>query len=485
MSIWSKLFGRPQLPAADAAAAAVIAAVTDGRPVGDGMENVVTNMGMPRDKRTAGVYGTPPVFNEMQLDNMYGGSWLAGKIIDVPVDDMTRTGWTRQLGDSEDQADAKKVADAEDALAIPTRITRCAKWGRLYGGTLLVPVIRNQRLDQPLVLDSIKPGMLVNFLEYDRFEVTPSTTVDDDPESPNAGLPVSYRERYKGLEIHWSRAIRFPGRAVSPRVRRQQQYWDDSILRRIAEVVMNYDQSENGVASLILEAKVDVLAMKNLAKHLAETNGEAKVQKQIQLALMMKSIWNALVIDAGTGATDSGDKFDHKQVSFANLDKILDRLGQSVAGAADIPMTRLFGMSPGGQNATGDSDNDNYDDHIAALQRTQLKPILKRIDQILIRSVLGAMPPEYELTFNPLTQTDAKEEAEIRKLNAESDTIYIDQGVITENLAARELKARGTYRTMQEDDVEMTNDEIPEPVELPEAPLPGADPADDPQRDAA
>jgi len=479
MSIWTRLFGKPQLSASDTAAA-IVATATELR-ASDGMQNVVTSMGLPRDKRTAGVYGTPPVFNETQLDNMYGGSWLAGKIIDVPVDDMTRTGWTRQLGDSEDQGDAKKVADAEEALGIPARVTRCAKWGRLYGGLILVPVIRGQRLDQPLLLDSIKPGMLVNFLEYDRFEVTPSTTIDDDPESPNAGLPVSYRERYKGLDIHWSRAIRFPGRAVSPRVRRQQQYWDDSILRRITEVVSNYDQSENGVASLILEAKVDVLAMKNLAKHLSETGGEAKVQQAVQLALMMKSIWNALVIDAGTGVADSGDKFDHKQVSFANLDKILDRLGQSVAGAADIPMTRLFAMSPGGQNATGESDNDNYDDHIEALQRTVLKPILKRIDQILIRSTLGTMPKEYEITFNPLTKSDPKDEAEIRKLNAEADHILIDDGVITENLAAREAKARGTYRTMTEADVEMTNDEIPDPAEIEPVPDPNADP----ERDAA
>ncbi len=475
MSLWTKLFGKPQVSAGDAIAAVTAAA--------DGMQNVVTSMGLPRDKRTAGVYGTPIIFNQTTLDNMYGGSWLAGKIIDIPVDDMTRMGWTRKWdGYDKDQDSVKKVQDAEELFGVYAKVTSQAKWGRLYSEAYLVPVIRGQRLDEPLILDAIKPGMLQNFLEFDCYEVTPNTTLDENPESPNAKYPVSYRWNQKGLDIHWTRLIKFGGRDLPYRVKAQQQYRGDSILRRICEVVTNYDQAENGVASLILEAKVDVLAMKNLAKHLAETGGEAKVQRQIQLALLMKSIWNALVIDAGTGATDSGDKFDHKQVSFANLDKILDRLGQSVAGAADIPMTRLFGMSPGGQNATGESDDNNYDDHIAALQRTQLKPILMRIDQILVRSTLGEMPKNYDLAFNPLKQMDPKDEAEIRKLNAETDHIYLDDSVITENMAARELKARGTYRAMEDADVDLTNDVI-EPEE-PEEPEPLVDPADQ-DRDAA
>jgi uncharacterized protein len=476
MSFWSRLFGKPNVSAADAAAA--IAAR-------DGMQNVVTSMGLPRDKRTAGIYGTPTIFSQTTLDNMYGGSWLAGKIIDIPVDDMTRMGWTRKWdGYDKDQDSVKKVQDAEERFGIYAKVTSQAKWGRLYSEAYLVPVIRGQRLDEALILDSIKPGMLQNFLDFDCYELTPSTTLDEDPESPNAKYPVSYRWNQKGLDIHWTRLIKFGGRDLPYRVKAQQQYRGDSILRRIAEVVMNYDQAEGGVASLILEAKVDVLSMKNLAKHLAETGGEAKVQRQIQLALMMKSIWNALVIDAGTGATDSGDKFDHKQVSFANLDKILDRLGQSVAGAADIPMTRLFGMSPGGQNATGESDDDNYDDHIAAMQRTQLKPILMRIDQLLVRSTLGGMPENYELCFNPLKQTDPKEEAEIRKLDMETLTGYVDPGLIPDDLPIRQLKAWGTLSALEDEDVALVQDRI---ENEPDEPVddPADDPAADPESDAA
>ena len=76
MSIWSRLFGRKE-PANDAAIAQAVAAVTAALKGHDGMQNVLTRMGTPQDKRAAGVYAPPPVLNELNLDNMYGGSWLA------------------------------------------------------------------------------------------------------------------------------------------------------------------------------------------------------------------------------------------------------------------------------------------------------------------------------------------------------------------------------------------------------------------------
>lgn len=484
MSIWSRIFGK-QAAVATTQVADVADAVIAKLRGKDGMANVLTAMGTPHDKRSGAFYKRPPNLRDVDLDNMYGGSWLAGKIIDIPVDDMTRMGWTRKWdGVDTDQDSVKKVADAETRFAIPSRVNRVAKWGRLYGEAYLVPIIRGQELHQPLVLDSIKQGMLLNFLELDCYDLTPHAAIDDRPDSANAGYPISYRWRNTGLEIHWSRLIKFGGRELPYRLKRQQQYRDDSILRRIVEVIMNYDGAEGGVASLILEAKVDILALKGLALELAEDDGDAKVQKRIQTALLMKSIWQTLVVDAGDGPEASGDRFDNKQVSFANLDKVLDRLGVSVAGAADIPVTRLFGMSPGGQNSTGDSDDDNYDDHVAAMRRTQLAPRLNQVDQVLIRSTLGKMPENYELSFPPLTQEDPREQAEIRKLDMETLTGYAVEGYIPDDLPIRQLKAWGTFSALEKKDVTA----IQELADTPEEPEPDDEPEDepaDPKRDAA
>ena len=140
MSIWTKLFGARRPAVVDAAAITAEAK--------DGMQNVVTMMGTPRDKRTAGIYARPTELRQTDLDYMYGGSWLAGKIIDIPVDDMTRMGWARKWdGYDKDQDSVKKVQDAEEHFGIYAKVNSQAKWGRLYSEAYLVPVIRGQRLE--------------------------------------------------------------------------------------------------------------------------------------------------------------------------------------------------------------------------------------------------------------------------------------------------------------------------------------------------
>ena len=43
-----------------------------------------------------------------------------------------------------------------------------------------------------------------------------------------------------------------------------------------------------------------------------------------------------------------------------------------MAGAAEIPVTKLFGRAPAGMNATGESDLANYDSHCEQLNEEHL-----------------------------------------------------------------------------------------------------------------
>jgi hypothetical protein len=63
-----------------------------------------------------------------------------------------------------------------------------------------------------------------------------------------------------------------------------------------------------------------------------------------------------------------------------------------VAGAADIPATILLGKSPDGMNATGDSDFRAYYDSIGSKQDNELRPLIERVDEVLIPSALGSRP---------------------------------------------------------------------------------------------
>lgn len=422
----------------------------------DGLINVISGMGTARDKRSStGYFRT--LLTRIDLDNMYTGSAIAGCIVDMPADDMTRMGWTRTWdGVDKDQDSVKKVRLAEKRFRLKPKVKEAVKWGRLYGGAAIVIGIKNDLLSKPLRVETVKKGSLQYLHVLDRWRIFPTGRVDTDENSPNFGEPLTYMIAESSIEVHWTRVVRFGGRKLPYFERQRMNWWDDSVLQRIVETVKNFDASEAALASMMYEACVDVHYMEGLVKMLGAPGGEEKVAQRLLTAQTSKSVWKTLVLDGGEKG-QGGDKFEQKEITFAGVDKVLDRLATSVAGAGGIPVTMLFGESPGGLNAKGEHSERGYYNRIAADQEEFVGPQLDQIDEVLIRSTLGVMPENYERTFNSLWQMDAKEQAEIEKLQAETMEIHLRNGVITEGLAARELKARGTYRAMEKKDVALAD----------------------------
>jgi hypothetical protein len=101
------------------------------------------------------------------------------------------------------------------------------------------------------------------------------------------------------------------------------------------------------------------------------------------------------------------------QVTWAGIPEVMDAFLTIVAGAADIPMTRLLGQSPKGLQSTGDGEERDYQlDDPGPAGRTA-GPALDRIDELLIPSALGSRPSDVYYEFAPLRQMDEKDAAEI------------------------------------------------------------------------
>jgi len=100
------------------------------------------------------------------------------------------------------------------------------------------------------------------------------------------------------------------------------------------------------------------------------------------------------------------------------------------AGAADIPSTRLFGREPTGMSATGESDIRNYYDRVASDQKVRLTPLLKPLDEILIRHTFGDRDEAIHYDWNPLWQESNKEKADNEFKIAQAHKIDADNGLI-------------------------------------------------------
>jgi phage-related protein (TIGR01555 family) len=94
--------------------------------------------------------------------------------------------------------------------------------------------------------------------------------------------------------------------------------------------------------------------------------------ERFRLGDHLKSFNNMLLLD-------EMEKFERKATSFAGLPELMNKFMLHVAAAADIPVTRLFGQSAMGLNATGEGDERNYHERITSDQENRFGPALESV----------------------------------------------------------------------------------------------------------
>src|SRR6185312_12636580 len=89
---------------------------------------------------------------------------------------------------------------------------------------------------------------------------------------------------------------------------------------------------------------------------------------------------------------------------------------QVLSAASDIPATRFLGQSPGGLNATGDSDLENYYGRLEGEQEQTLKPQLMQLLEVQGRSDIdrGFRAADCDINFPPLWSLSGLEAAQVR-----------------------------------------------------------------------
>lgn len=422
----------------------------------NGLENIVAGLGTSKDKRAAGVITRKQLTPE-ELITMYSGDWLTRKIIDIPVDDATRK-WRVFRGLDSDQVSALELA--EKALRVRSTMNRGGKRGRLFGGALVLMGIDGAgNLDEPLDVTRVKPGALKFLKVIDRQYLKPGPVNTKDPSALNFMTPEFYTLPNRA-KIHSSRVLRFDGYDAPDAERATDEYWTTAIPEVIYDAILNVSSVTASVSSLIYESKIDVIQVKGLADTISTPNGETLIRKRFALADKVKSLNNLLLLD--------GDEtFVRNEYSFAGLEGILMKFLLIGASAADIPATRLLGQSAIGFSATGEGDAENYENMVRSYQSDTLGPELDKLDEVLLRHVFGTVPEGYYYEFAPLREMDEKQSAEIRLLDMQTATGYVQAGIVPPWIAAGKLAEAGEFTGLDSDFVDVMKevDQLPTPTD--------------------
>lgn len=389
--------------------------------LGDRLKNLVANLGTSRDK-AAGTYYTQPCTTDDQLSAMYRSAWLPKKIVEVPALDACRK-WRNWQATADE---ITRIEAEEKRLGVKGKIVEALTKARLFGGAAIYIGTNDRDPSLPLNPETVKQGGITYLTVISRRVITPNQ-LETDPLSPRYNKPVSYQVSGSGITatIHPSRLVVFIGNPhPEPELSGGVDYgWGDSVLHACMEAVRNADATGANIASLIFEAKVDVIKIPNFMQGLADPAYETQVLNRLTLAATAKGINGALLLD-------KEEDYQQKSASFATLPDVLMAFLQIASGAADIPMTRLLGQSPGGLNASGETDLRNYYDRVQSIQELIMQPAISILDECLIRSALGSRPAELHYVWASLWQSTAKERADIGKTTAETIKILGESKLI-------------------------------------------------------
>lgn len=439
-----------------------------GAATDDSFVNFAQKLGVGADNAlTSGTYGYNPISrNRILLEWIHRGSWLGGVAVDLVADDMTRAGidYKTEL----DPDDTERLDTMATGLGIWDAYNEGIRWGRLYGGCIVVMLVDGQDLKTPLRVETVDKNQFKGLLVLDRWMVQPSLEDLVTDFGPDLGNPKYYTVQsnapaLRGQVIHYTRlASRFVGIQLPYQQRLTENLWGISVLERLYDRMLAFDSASTGAAQLVYKAYLRTLSIEGM-REIAAAGGKA-LEGLVQYTEIMRRFQGM----EGITLIDAKDTFEVQQHSaFSGLSDALNQFGQQLSGALQIPLVRLFGQSPAGLNSSGESDIRTYYDGIRQQQRKTMHTGVTTVYRLMAASLGIKLPDNFVLDFASLWQLQEKEKSEIATSTGSAVSKAYDDGIIGRQTALKELRQSsritGIFTNITEEMIDQADDETSPP----------------------
>lgn len=390
----------------------------------DGWSNVNTSLGIKgKDKRLSGRAIFNYIVDETECLALYKNSGIGSLVATKIPSVMTMKDVTIEGDTENDLLDKLKKLDYLKKFRIALSDAQALGGSLILIGALDIPT-RQGKLDKPL-----KPESVADILWLKNFDQTEISyqghDVVTDMTSPFYGKPeYFYLSSKDGLflnkKVHISRCLLFYGEPATSYFGNPYSFWGFSVYQRTYSDIRKIETAYDNVEVIIDEFSTWKYEVANL-KDLMSAGKEDQIKKRIETINYSKSVINAIIHGSDESVTSESK-------SVGGLDSLIELFQQLLSGVVEVPVSLLFGRGATGMNATGEGDRINFYDKIASEQRFKMEEPLNYL-LTLLNTFMNVID-DPKVTFKPIKQMTEKELAEIRKLNSETDSNYIDTGVL-------------------------------------------------------
>lgn len=408
----------------------------------DGYYNVLNKYGTQRDSTEYYQWASGSVVSDTELADLYAGNGLFSTVIDAPADDATKNGIDLGIKDKDLQ---KQIDNHLQTIRYQSKFAKALRWARLFGGAAVVMLVDDGRLLQdPLNWRDVHG--VEELLVYGRNEMHPlwvngyeNNPDDEDYRRGGTGIPEYYQINsvYGNYVVHSSRCLVFHNSDIpeSSTMANLYRTWGIPEYLRIREELRNASIGPGYSIRLLERLSMVTYKMKNLAGVLSTADGEDTVLQRMEMLDLARNLLNMVIIDA------DGEDVGVQSLSVAGVKDILDNACAMLSAVSHIPQTRLFGRSPAGENATGESDLENYKEFVGGLQNGDLRDNTRTLVELILRGMVWNREvkeiPEYTVTYksawSPSDDEKAAQDqaaAAAQLTRAQTAGTYVTNGIV-------------------------------------------------------
>ena len=387
-----------------------------------------------------------------QYVHLYEVTWEARKIVRIPVEDALRKPWEAE--DIPEEA-GKKIYGKLKRLGFNRILQRSLMLERLLGGCLTFCGTESN-VDDPSAPLNPKMGTTLRFLNAIPISRISRMNWDTNPLSQWYMRPKNYL--INGEEVHVSRFMVWDGEPLFDpydfaltNFRANLAGFGPSKLAPIWDDIVKAVGTRQAAYQLIQTNNALIMKV-NALQDLSGTNTGRETLKQIKQIANQLSVYRAALIQK------DGVEVNQHSASFGSVPELIITYLQVLSAASDIPATRFLGQSPGGLNATGESDLENYYNMIDCFQRERIEPALRFVYDILGYNMFPSQWPAWRekltFVFPPLWNINELEEAQKNQVELQNLMSAYEQRLISEEKVIEELNAKGIFSvTLDESDI--------------------------------
>jgi uncharacterized protein len=253
-----------------------------------------------------------------------------------------------------------------------------------------------------------------------------------------------------GKEIHHTRILTFISHPVPDILKPAFAFGGLSRTQMARPYVQNWLRTRQSISDLIHSFSVWIMKMD---LPLLSGSGGTKSLERLKDFVLLRDNKGLAVVNKET------EDLANVSVPLSGLPELLGKSQEQICGISRIPVVKYLGIQPSGLNASSQGELTVWYDYIKSQQEFIFRQNLQTVIDFIQLSKFGEVNEDIVFEFESLEEMSPLDKANIEKIKAETDQIYIQEGTIAP-LEIRQRLASAEDSEYASIDV----DELPEPL---------------------